>query len=166
MKILLYTDLTIRPDQLFWHRDLGLLTQAFRDLGHEAYLVVHLATEPGATLGAPNKLAHPREQPFDMSSEALAKEEAPPERSKVWSEVGPHSEIRNSKSPIPPVLWVFQQDIRDSLWWQSHKLDLVILGLWTRPKFDTIRLAALASKVRLIERCDVDGFRLPSAGNW
>jgi hypothetical protein len=36
LKILLYTDLTIRPDQLFWHRDLGLLTKAFRQLGHNA----------------------------------------------------------------------------------------------------------------------------------
>jgi hypothetical protein len=36
LKLLLYTDLAIRPDQLFWHRDLGLLTKAFRDLGHNA----------------------------------------------------------------------------------------------------------------------------------
>ena len=90
MKILLYTDLNIPPEQLFWHRDLGLLTIALRDLGRDPYLVVHLATEPGATLGAPNKLDHPSEQPF----------EAPPERSKVWSEVGPHSEIRNPKFEI------------------------------------------------------------------
>ena len=33
LKILLYTDLTILPDQLFWHRDLGLLTKALRDPG-------------------------------------------------------------------------------------------------------------------------------------
>ena len=45
MKILLYTDLTIREDELFWHRDLGLLTRAFRHLGHEAQLVVHPARE-------------------------------------------------------------------------------------------------------------------------
>ena len=88
MKILLYTDLAVRTDQLFWHRDLGLLTKAFRDLGHEACLVVHLATEPGATLGAPNELDLPREQPFDMSSEALAKEEAPPERSEARTSLG------------------------------------------------------------------------------
>ncbi len=55
MRILLYTDLTIRPDQLFWHRDLGLLTKAFRDLGHDAYLVVHLATEPSP---APDSCSH------------------------------------------------------------------------------------------------------------
>jgi|LauGreDrversion2_6_1035139.scaffolds.fasta_scaffold102055_1 hypothetical protein len=34
MKIPLNTDLTIRPDQLFWHRDFGLLTKAFRYLDH------------------------------------------------------------------------------------------------------------------------------------
>ena len=164
VKILLYTDLAIRPDQLFWHRDLGLLTKAFRDLGHDAYLVVHPATEPGATLGAPNELDHPSEQPFDMSSEALAKEEAPPERSKVWSEVGPHAEIRNSKSLIPPVLWVSQQDIRDPLWWQSQKPDLVILGLWTRPKYDPIRRAALSATPHVIERADSDGMRTASCG--
>jgi glycosyltransferase involved in cell wall biosynthesis len=154
LKILLYTDLAIRPDQLFWHRDLGLLTKAFRSLGHEAYLVVHPATEPSANPAAPNKLDHPREQPF----------EAPPERSKVWSEVGPHSEIRNSKSPIPPVLWVSQQYVRDPTWWQSQKPDLVILGLWTRPKYDPIRRAALLATPRVIERADSDGMRTASCG--
>jgi glycosyltransferase involved in cell wall biosynthesis len=150
LKILLYTDLAIRPDQLFWHRDLGLLTKAFRDLGHEAYLVVHLATEPAATLGAPNELDHPREQPFEVPQ--------------LRDEVGPHSEIRNSKSPIPPVLWVSQQDIRDPLWWQSQKPDLVILGLWTRPKYDPIRRAALSATPNVIERADSDGMRTASCG--
>jgi len=164
LKILLYTDLTIRPDQLFWHRDLGLLTKAFRDLGHEAYLVVHLATEPSPPPAISNELAHTREQPFDMSSEALAKEEAPPEPSEARSEVGPHSEIRNSKSPILPILWPSPSDIRDPLWWQSQKPDLVILGLWTRPKYDPIRLAALSATPRVIERADSDGMRTASCG--
>jgi glycosyltransferase involved in cell wall biosynthesis len=152
LKILLYTELGIRPDQLFWHRDLGLLTKAFRDLGHEAYLVVHLATEPGATLGAPNKLAHPREQPF----------EAPPERSKVWSEEGQRSYSPNN--PTPPVLWPSPSDIRDPLWWKVHQPDLVILGLWTRPKYDPIRRAALCATPRIIERADSDGMRTASCG--
>ena len=164
LKILLYTDLTIRPDQLFWHRDLGLLTKAFRDLGHEAYLVVHLAIEPSPPTAISNELDQTREQPFDMSSEALAKEEAPPERSKVWSEVGPHSEIRNSKSRILPVLWPSPSDVRDPLWWQSQKPDLVILGLWTRPKYDPIRRAALSATPRVIERADSDGMRTASCG--
>jgi len=182
LKILLYTDLTIRSDQLFWHRDLGLLTKAFRDLGHNALLVVHLATEPNPTPAVPNKLDHPREQPFDMSSEALAKEEAPPEqsealtalgrqpfeappeRSKVWSEVGPHSEIRNLKSPILPVLWVSPSQTRNKEWWQSQNPDLVILGLWTRPKYDPIRRAALSVTPQVIERADSDGMRTASCG--
>ena len=129
MKILLYTDLTIHPDQLFWQRDLGLLTKAFRDLGHEAYLVVHPATEPSP---APDSCSH--------------------------------SEIRNSKSPIHPVLWVSQKDVRDSLWWKDHHPDLVILGLWTRPKYDPIRRAALSATPRVIERADSDGMRTASCG--
>ena len=119
MKVLLYTDLAVRTDQLFWHRDLGLLTKAFRDLGHDAYLVVHLATEASAPPGAPNKLNHPREQPCDMSSEALAKEEAPPERSKVWSEEGPASYSPNH--PTPPVLWPSPPDVRNASCSQSQK---------------------------------------------
>ena len=129
MKILLYTDLAIRPDQLFWHRDLGLLTKAFRDLGHDAYLVVHLATGP-----------HPTPDSFS------------------------HSEIRNSKSPTPPVLWPSPLDVRNPLWWQSQKPDLVILGLWTRPKYDPIRRAALSATPHVVERADSDGMRTASCG--
>ena len=129
MKILLYTDLTVRPDQLFWHRDLGLLTKAFCDLGHESYLVVHLATEPSP---APDSCSH--------------------------------SEIRNSKSPIPPVLWPSPLDVRNPSWWQSQKPDLVILGLWTRPKYDPIRRAAVSATPHVIERADSDGMRTASCG--
>ncbi len=129
MKILLYTDLAIGPDQLFWHRDLGLLTKAFRALGHNALLAVHPATEPSP---APDSFSH--------------------------------SEIRNSKSPKLPVLWVSQRDVRDPLWWQSQKPDLVILGLWTRPKYDPIRRAALSATSHVIERADSDGMRTASCG--
>ena len=139
MKILLYTDLNIPPEQLFWHRDLGLLTKAFRELGHDALLVVHPATEPSAAPAVPNELDHPREQPCE------AQQGLP--RLRV---AGPHSEIRNSKSPIPPVLWVSQQDVLNPLWVKDHHPDLAILGLWTRPKFGPIRRAAFASKARLI----------------
>ena len=148
MKILLYTDLTIRPDQLFWHRDLGLLTKAFRDLGHDAYLVVHLATEPGATLGAPNKLDHPREQPCVVPQ--------------VRDVAGPHSEIRIL--PSLPFSGLPPPDVRNPLWWQSQKPDLVILGLWTRPKYDPIRRAALSATSHVIERADSDGMRTASCG--
>lgn len=98
MKILPHTDLAIRPNQLSWHCDLGLLTKAFRALGHEAYLVVHLATEPRTSPAIPNELDYTREQPF----------EAPPEQSEARREVGPHSEIRAQARPAnagqnPPV---------------------------------------------------------------
>ena len=123
MKILLYTDLAIRPDQLFWHRDLGLLTKAFRALGHNALLVVHPA--------------------FD-----------------------PLSKIKNPLSKISeePVLWPSPSQVRGKQWWQSQKPDLVILGLWTRPKYDPIRRAALSATPHVIERADSDGMRTASCG--
>ena len=128
MRILLFTDLVVRPDQLFWHRDLGLLTKAFRSLGHDAWLVVHSA-----------KL-RPRE-------------------SKVRSEAGPPPATRHE-----PVIWASPYEVRDPFWWQSHKPDLVILGLWTRPKYDPIRRAALSATARVIERADSDGMRTASCG--
>ena len=110
LKILLYTDLTIRPDQLFWHRDLGLLSKAFRDLGHDAYLVVHPATEPPPAKTIPNELDHPREQPCE-AQQGLPR----------LSVAGTHSEIRNSKSPTPPVLWPSPPDVRNASCSQSQK---------------------------------------------
>ena len=169
MKILLYTDLTICPDQLFWHRDLGLLTKAFRDLGHDALLVVHPATEPIATPAVPNELYHPMEQPFEVpqprvnvSRERRVRDEVVPPHPTPDS--FSHSEIRNSKSPTPPVLWPSPPDVRDPLWWQSQKPDLVILGLWTRPKYDHIRRAALLATPHVIERADSDGMRTATCG--
>jgi len=120
LKILLYTDLTIREDELFWHRDLGLLTQAFRELGHEAWLVVHPAGE---------STRHP-----------------PP------------------VTPQNPVIWASPSDVRNPSWWQSQKPDLIILGLWTRPKYDSVRRAALSATPRVIERADSDGMRTASCG--
>ena len=119
MKILLHTDLAIRPEELFWHRDLGLLTRAFLDLGHEASLVVRPAT-PSFTPAPPTS----RE----------------------------------------PVLWASPSDLRRPAWWQSHHPDLVILGLWTRPKYDSIRRAALSATPRVVERADSDGMRTATCG--
>jgi len=123
LKILLYTDITICPDLLFWHRDLGLLTKAFRALGNDAYLVVHPAGDAS-------------------------------------------SKIKNPKLNIPndPVLWPSPLDVRNPIWWQSQKPDLVILGLWTRPKYDPIRRAALSATPHVIERADSDGMRTASCG--
>lgn len=128
MRIILYTDLQAEEGRLFWHRDLGLLTKAFRDLGHEAWLVVHSA-----------KL-RPRE-------------------SKVRSEAGPPPATRHD-----PVIWASPSEVRTPAWWQGHKPDLVILGLWTRPKYDPIRRATLSATSRVIERADSDGMRTASCG--
>ena len=123
MRILLYTDLAIRHDQLFWHRDLGLLTKAFRDLGHDALLVVHPAGDAS-------------------------------------------SKIKNPKLNIPndPVLWASPSQVRDKEWWKNHHPDLVIFGLWTRPKYDPTRRAALSATPHVIERADSDGMRTASCG--
>ena len=185
MKILLYTDLSIRPDQLFWQRDLGLLTKAFCDLGHDALLVVHPATEPSATPAVPNELDRPREQPCvvpqvrDVAGPILPHMrdpanagQNPPAAGALPTFAPSHvptsatSNIKHPKSNIQndPVLWPSPPDIRDPLWWQSHKPDLVILGLWTRPKYDPIRRAALTATPRVIERADSDGMRTASCG--
>lgn len=123
MKIFCYTDLQARAQNLFWHRDLGLLTEAFRALGHDAWLVVHPKFESA-------------------------------------------SKIKNQKSKIPkePAIWASPSEVRDPFWWQSHQPDLVILGLWTRPKYDPVRRAALSATSRIIERADSDGVRTASCG--
>ena len=168
MKILLYTDLTIRPDQLFWHRDLGLLTKAFRDLGHEAYLVVYLATEPRTSPAIPNELDYTREQPFEAQQGLPRPSVVGPLRTFAPSHI-PTSAASNIEHPTSkiledPVLWPSPSDVRTPSWWQSQKPDLVILGLWTRPKYDPIRRAALSATPRVIERADSDGMRTASCG--
>ena len=42
--------------------------------------------------------------------------------------------------------------------------DLVILGIWTRPKYDPIRRAALSATPHVVERADSDGMRTASCG--
>lgn len=116
----MYTDLFAYPTRLFWHRDLGLLTKAFRDLGHEAWLVVHPATDS-------------------------CRRHTPPDHQH-------------------PVLWATPSQVRNPSWWQNHQPDLVILGLWTRPKYDPIRRAALSATSRVVERADSDGMRTASCG--
>ena len=136
MKILLYTDLSIRTDQLFWHRDLGLLTKAFRDLGHDAFLLVHPANEQPA--------GHCPSSPTSPNKSASAPLE--------------------TLAQNDPVLWVSSSDVRNPFWWKDHRPDLVILGLWTRPKYDPIRRAALSATLHVIERADSDGMRTASCG--
>ncbi|MCX6935854.1 MAG: glycosyltransferase family 4 protein, partial [Verrucomicrobia bacterium] len=104
----------------------------------------------------PNELDHTREQPFEVPQ--------------LRDEVGPHSPLPtfplsySPNNPVDPVLWVSQQDVLNPLWWKDHHPDLVILGLWTRPKYDPIRRAALSATHRVIERADSDGMRTASCG--
>ncbi len=63
-----------------------------------------------------------------------------------------------------PVLLITPQEAKSPLWWQSQKPDFVILGLWTRPKYDPIRRAALSATPHVIERADSDGMRTASCG--
>ena len=63
-----------------------------------------------------------------------------------------------------PLLWATPDEVRHPLWWQKHQPEIVILGLWTRPKYDRVRRAALASTSRLMERADSDGMRTASCG--
>ncbi len=123
MKILCYTPLGVEPGKVFWHRDLGLLTRGFRDLGHDAWLVVRPAFK------TPSKIKHLKS--------TIAKD---------------------------PVIWASGSDVRNPSWWQKLKPDVVILGLWTRPKYDSIRRAALSATPRVIERADSDGMRTASCG--
>jgi len=148
VKILLYTDLAIPPDQLFWHRDLGLLTKAFRDLGHEALLVVHPAGDTSSKIknsGAKRKITTAGGAYHNGRGQVLG--------------ANPKLNIQND-----PVLWVSPSQVRDKQWWQLQRPDLVILGLWTRPKYDPIRRAALSATLRVIERADSDGMRTASCG--
>jgi glycosyltransferase involved in cell wall biosynthesis len=84
----------------------------------------------------------------------------------VHPAVDPLSKIKNPTSKIPeePVLWPSSSDVHDPLWWKDHHPDLVILGLWTRPKYDPIRRAALSATPHIIERADSDGIRTASCG--
>jgi glycosyltransferase involved in cell wall biosynthesis len=69
----------------------------------------------------------------------------------------------HSKDPFDrPVQLISQFQARSKDWWIQQSPDLIVLGLWTQSKYNPIRTAALSSNARVIERCDGDGFRLPS----
>jgi glycosyltransferase involved in cell wall biosynthesis len=76
------------------------------------------------------------------------------------------SNINHPTSKIldEPVLWASPSQVRDKEWWKDHHPELVILGLWTRPKYDPIRRAALSATPHVIERADSDGMRTASCG--
>jgi len=64
-----------------------------------------------------------------------------------------------------PVLLITPEMAASPNWWQSQNPDAVLLGLWTMPKYDAIRAAALSATPRIVERCDSDGVRLPSSNH-
>jgi glycosyltransferase involved in cell wall biosynthesis len=71
----------------------------------------------------------------------------------------------HSKDPLDrPVQLITQSQAISKEWWTQQMPDLVILGLWTRPKYDYIRRAALFATPRVIERADSDGMRTASCG--
>ena len=72
----------------------------------------------------------------------------------------------HSKDPFDrPVQLITQSQARSKDWWIQQSPDLILLGLWTQSKYNPIRTAALSSNALVIERCDGDGFRLPSCGH-
>lgn len=69
----------------------------------------------------------------------------------------------HSKDPEGrPVFLISPDEAASPSWWKNQRPDLVILGLWTRPKYDAIRRAALSATPRVIERADSDGMRTAS----
>jgi glycosyltransferase involved in cell wall biosynthesis len=63
-----------------------------------------------------------------------------------------------------PVSLITPQEAKSPAWWQKQKPDVVILGLWTLPKYDFFRMAALSATPHVIERADSDGMRTASCG--
>jgi len=72
----------------------------------------------------------------------------------------------HSKDPLDrPVQLITQSQSTSRDWWIQESPDLILLGLWSQSKYKPIRTAALSSNALVIERCDGDGFRLPSCGH-
>ena len=72
----------------------------------------------------------------------------------------------HSKDPLDrPVQLITRSQARSKDWWIQQSPDLILLGLWSQSKYKPIRTAALSSNALVIERCDGDGFRLPSCGH-
>ena len=71
----------------------------------------------------------------------------------------------HSKDPLDrPVQLISQSQSTSRDWWTQQMPDLVILGIWTRPKYDPIRRAALSATPHVVERADSDGMRTASCG--
>jgi glycosyltransferase involved in cell wall biosynthesis len=67
------------------------------------------------------------------------------------------------KSPdqTRPVITCTLHQMSDPAWWISQNPDAIVLNLWSAPRYDAIRKAALKATPRVIERLDTAGVRVP-----
>ena len=101
MKIFCYTDLQARAQNLFWHRDLGLLTEAFRALGHDAWLVVHPKFESASKIKNQKSQKNQPSGPLPPKSVILSGGKA---INPIWSfsAFGPAQSTTPSAGPLFP----------------------------------------------------------------
>jgi glycosyltransferase involved in cell wall biosynthesis len=60
-----------------------------------------------------------------------------------------------------PAITCTLEQMSDPAWWTSQKPDAIVLNLWSAPRYDAIRKAALKATPRVIERLDTAGVRVP-----
>jgi glycosyltransferase involved in cell wall biosynthesis len=67
------------------------------------------------------------------------------------------------KSPVKdsPGITCTLDEMSDPAWWAALRPDAIILNLWSAPRYDAIRKAALKNTPRVIERLDASGVRVP-----
>ena len=58
-----------------------------------------------------------------------------------------------------PILCVTLEQLQHPEWWQGQQPDAVVLNTWSAPRYDAIRVAALAATPVVVERLDTDGVR-------
>jgi len=58
-----------------------------------------------------------------------------------------------------PVLAVPLAMMKSGDWWRQQKPDAVVLNAWCAPRYDAVRVAALAATPRVVERLDTNGSR-------
>ena len=70
------------------------------------------------------------------------------------------SDGRPADQTLPVVACTMEQ-MTDPAWWRSLQPDAIVLNLWSAPRHDNIRKAALQATPRVIERLDTSGVRVP-----
>ena len=60
-----------------------------------------------------------------------------------------------------PVISCTLEEMADPAWWKKQNPDAIVLNLWSAPRYDAIRKAALGATPRVIERLDASGNRVP-----